>query len=148
MNQNRLPILIIPTALVGGVTMFFVVTIFLSVNFDEFQFRLNTSESSPLVLPFCGIFAVCLIGSIVIPMLLKNNVEEDSVKSLTTRIIIRYALLEGAALFGLVIIFIHHTENKATEFNFVWVGLSAYVCLVANYIQEFPRLLTLIQSDT
>ena len=145
MNQNKITALIIPIALVFGATSFLVVTLFLSIDFKNFDCSFNNNISSPLIVPFMVLFSVCFVCSKIIPNLIKGkNINTEKV--FLNKLIIKYALIEGSTFFGLVVFLVSYQVEKAMSFSPVWISLVAYFTLVSTLIIDLPRLLKYVKE--
>ncbi len=146
MENNRIKFILIPAALFMGVTFFLAITLFLTVNFNNFSFSFDNSVKVPIMIPFIALF----LGSQIITFFLPKFSENDSSltdQEILKRITIKYALLEGAALFGIVMLLVTHIQTKAVNLTPAFNGLIAYLAFLLAFAQDFSSFIKLSKQQ-
>lgn len=140
MQKDKLVLIIIPTALVLGTTMFLLVASMAAINVSEFEFVFDKEKQSDLLLPFLAIFGSSFIASIIIPKIILKK-EASNIQVQLKALLIKYAMLEGSSFFGIIVFMTAYPNGGAVSFGEPWLGLIAYAVLLLTYILDLPRLI-------
>jgi hypothetical protein len=152
---------IITSALNIGVLLFFAVCLFLYFSNDNIidTDNLDTSFNDKMLLGVLGITALMIVMSRIIPNnVFKKDSEamtsffneraspvKEAIQVVTTYYIIKFALLEGAALFGLVSLMLS-ILNDAIDYNDIyWLSIIPMLVMNFIFILTFPTKERVIQ---
>lgn len=136
--KELLPVKVIVGALIAGPTLFLLVTLTIISGVEPS----NEEGSIPILLGIVLAMTIgCTMASKVMPGIvmktaMQQNSEMKPVLIYQTGQIVRYALLEGVALFGIVVILVGGLAGFTP--SYIWLALVPYALLVQAGLTSFP----------
>ncbi|MBL1215485.1 MAG: hypothetical protein HND52_19115 [Ignavibacteriae bacterium] len=160
-NEDLRNLKIIISALNIGVLLFFAVCLFLYFSGDQQEIPkpVDIELIDTLLMLSLGLTVLMIIVSRVVPdqilrnnskMLLADRIDEYSIVNkllgvATTHYIIKFAMLEGAALFGLVTLILSVLNNSIHYNSVYWLAILPMLVMNFIFILTFPSKERVIQ---
>ena len=137
-DQNLMSMKIIAFALLSGPTIFFIVVMAMMSQGETDA----ASNDSSLPILTAVVIIQTIFFNIIGPFVQKAGHKKmqsssNPVAMIQKLMIVRYALAEGAALFGIVVLFLG-TMNNPNPPAYIWVNLIPFIILYAVIITSFP----------
>jgi len=140
-KQQILPLQIIAISLLAGPTLFLIVTIYISTMGNA----ASTNRAGILQILTPVAVGMSILISLISPYIQKfatmnaggqSGSVLNSIQKIQTGLIIRYALSEGPALFGIIVIFLALQSQSYPMY--VWANLIPLAILYAVVVWTFP----------
>lgn len=160
-NEDLRNLKIITSALNIGVLLFFAVCLFLYFSGDNIidTENLDTSFNDKMLLGVLGLTALMIVMSRIIPNnVFKKDSEamtsflneraspvKEAIQLVTTHYIIKFAMLEGAALFGLVTLLLSVLNSAIRSNDIYWLAIIPMLVMNSIFILTFPTKERVIQ---
>jgi len=152
---------IITTALNIGVLLYFAVCLFLYFSDDHSvnPETIDTSLNDNLLLGVLGLTAIMIVVSRIVPNKVFNKDGEamtsflyeraanskEAVQIINTFYIIKFAMLEGVALFGLVALMLSVLNSSIYNNDIYWLAIIPMLLMNTIFILNFPTKERVIQ---
>lgn len=146
---------VITLALLGGPLVFFAVCVFFALNGPAHPAE-SLSQNRDLIQTMCTALAAVTLGTTVMSVFMGQQMSEqalarvyrdgpggdDAVSGMVAKmnqtLIVRFAMLEGAALFGLVIIFLSTQSGLVQQEPWVWGAVVPLLIEIGFVVPNFP----------
>lgn len=160
-NEDLRNLKTIISALNIGVLLFFAVCLFLYFSGDTVinSENLDTSFNDKMLLGALGLTALMIVMSRIIPNnVFKKNSEamtsfhnersspvKEAIQVVTTHYIIKFAMLEGAALLGLVTLILSVLNSSLHYNDIYWLAIVPMLVMNSIFILTFPNKERVVQ---
>ena len=145
-STNYSSLIKIPSAIIGVLSIYFLIVINDSVNFNSFKPTYQTGLDSNLTTIQLCASALGYMLSIIVPKTLKKKDSVSSFEHFQSQLVHKYAMLQMPAFFGLVVFKNTFNENQSLVFSYPWLCLIAYIISVTIFMLELPKLVNLARN--
>lgn len=134
--------------LIGGLLLsawFYAIIIIASTIFDAVELG-SAEDAAPAQLYTFLTFFTLIVTAVAIPVsskLFRSNLNQlkesgDVMTQIRTAYVLRFAVLEGAALLGLTILFLAAISHQNYENSLIWLNIFPFMWLILASISQFP----------